>query len=263
MAVQTATPCAERDFIIELNPEVEEAVDLLTRKIEAGAGRRVEAEVTELLERNPGNHMAQFAMGVYCAKVLEDFKRALHHFEAAVAIHPSFAEAHINLGMAATQRGDVPKAVTAFRAVMQVSEDEEYLGIARERLRAIERIVLKNSPFKTLDDYIANARLFNAAFEAFLARNYELAITGFKRVLSEVPDHVQSYGNMAMACAGLGRKAEAMACFEQALKLDPSYTLARANREVVATMTEGVPFVPAEIAAVEFYADRLLPGQRR
>ena len=79
----------------------------------------------------------------------------------------------------------------------------------------------------------------------------------FKRVLNENPDHVQSYGNMALAYAGLGNRSEAMACFEHAVELDPNYQPALDNRAVIEQMRDGEPFVPGIIREVEFYADRV------
>ena len=74
------------------------------------------------------------------------------------------------------------------------------------------------------------------------------------------PKHVQSYGNLALAYAGLGRRGDALACFDRALELDPDYEPAILNRRITAEMREGQPFIPDSVRQVEFYADRLRAG---
>lgn len=104
---------------------------------------------------------------------------------------------------------------------------------------------------------MANAKLFDDAFVCLNERDFEKAVQLFKRVLSENPNHVQSFGNLALAYAGLGRRAEAMECFDRALALDPSYEPARINRRTTEKMREGEPFLPNEIQETHYYAERL------
>lgn len=99
-------------------------------------------------------------------------------------------------------------------------------------------------------------RRFLTAFQHLSDREFEPAINLFQRVLAEDPNHVQSYGNMGLAYAGLGKKVLALACLDQALKLDPSYEPAQINRRVVAEMTEGEPHIAGELLQVEYFRDK-------
>jgi tetratricopeptide (TPR) repeat protein len=242
----------------ELRPELDEAVDGLLQRLEAGEGRRAGNEIMALCQRHPHYHMTNYAMGVYRAMVEKDAPGAVAYFEKAVQILPPFPEAHFNLGNAARQSCDILKAVAAYRLAERYSDGEDGIAaLARKELRALEEILTRTSPFQSLDQYLANAELYAEAFEYLMDRQFEQAVDLFKRVLSENPDHVQSYGNMALAYAGLGKRSESMACFERALTLDPEYEPALDNRRVIARMRDGEPFVPDIPREVEFYTDQL------
>ena len=60
---------------------------------------------------------------------------------------------------------------------------------------------------------MANAKLFDEAFVRLAHQDFEKAVQIFNRVLSENPTHVQSFGNLALAYAGLGKRAEAHGVF--------------------------------------------------
>jgi len=121
--------------------------------------------------------------------------------------------------------------------------------------------LLKGTSFPNLDAYLANAQLFEEAFVRLTDRDFEKAVQLFTRVLSENPAHVQSFGNLALAYAGLGKRSAAMECFEKALALDPRYEPALSNRRVLARMREGEPFIPDGIKETHYYAERLNSGE--
>jgi tetratricopeptide (TPR) repeat protein len=248
----------EEPFVAELRPDVDAAVDRVLERMELGAGRAVEAEVKALLEKYPRYHLTSYAMGAYIATVKKDPIGAIPFFEKAVQIFPPFPEAHYNLGTSARMACDISKAIKAFRAALRYSEaGGEIAKKARQGLQLLETTVLKDSPFANLDAYLANAKLFDEAFECLMQRKFEKAIQLFLRVLGENPTHVQSFGNLALAYAGLGRRATAMECFERALALDPGYEPAITNRRIVAQMREGEPFSASAIQETHYYLDRL------
>ena len=75
-------------------------------------------------------------------------------------------------------------------------------------------------------------------------------------MLAGNPKHVQSHGNLALAYAGLGGRADALACFDRALELDSSYEQAISNRRVTPNMREGEPFIPV-VQKLNYYGDRV------
>jgi tetratricopeptide (TPR) repeat protein len=249
----------EEPFIAELRPDLDEAVDRVLQRMESGLGRAVEPELKALLKKNPHYHMTHYAMGAYMGTVMKDPAGALPFFEKAVQILPPFPEGHYNLAIAARMACDIPKAVKALRAALRYSrEDGEIAAKARQELQFLETTLLQTSPFPNLDAYLANAKLFDDGFVCLNQGDFEKAVQLFQRVLGENPTHVQSFGNMALAYAGLGRRAKAMECFDRALALDPEYEPAITNRRVVAPMREGEPFLPDGMKETQYYAQKLL-----
>ena len=68
---------------------------------------------------------------------------------------------------------------------------------------------------------------------------------------------MQSHGNVALAYAGLGKKAMALEHLDKALDLDPTYEPAMQNRKVVERMREGEPHGPLAIVETHYYRERL------
>ena len=248
----------DKPFIAELRPEVDEKVDRLLQRLERGGDHQLEGEITALLNEYPRYHTTNYAMGVYLAWAKKDAPRAMRFFEKAVEILPPFPEAHFNLGNAARQACQISKAVTAYRAAQRYSQEGDGIAeMAGKEVQWLEKVLLKTSPFQTLDAYLANAKLFDAAFELLSATEFERAARLFQQVLRENPEHVQSYGNLGLAYAGLGQRSNALASLDRALELDPGYEPARLNRRIIAQMREGEPSIPDAIRETEFYRERL------
>ena len=249
--------------VAKYNPDLEEEVDELLRQVESGAGKAVEPQIRRLLERRPDHYLTNYAMGVYLGLVAQNPERALPFLEKAVEICPPFAEAHFNLGISAMKSFDISRAVEAFRAAARHAQGGDGIAAkAREQLGFLEKTLLKGTSFKNLDAFLANQRLFDAAFQCLADYQFDQAVEMFNQVLVEYPDHVQSYGNLALAYAGLGKKAMAMECLEKALALDPAYEPARVNRRLLGAMREGEPFIPGGIREVNYYVDRLKRKRR-
>jgi tetratricopeptide (TPR) repeat protein len=248
----------EDDFTAELLPKVDEAVDRLLIRVEKGQLENVEAGLEALLREHPDYHTTNYGMGVYLAMVLEDPDKAIPFFQKAVSIFPPMAEAHCNLGLCYIKAGRVPKAVAALRKAIHYSDGDDYIAEkARDELQFLEKLVTDTGPFQTLDAYMENQELFDLAFENLTARRYEAAVELFTRALAQNPNHVQSHGNVALAYAGLGRKAVALEHLDKALALDPAYEPAIQNRKILERMKEGEPHQSVAIAETEYYRDRL------
>lgn len=125
--------------------------------------------------------------------------------------------------------------------------DDGIAEMACKELGLMEKVVLKGTEFPSLDAFIANARLFSRAFEFLKCGRFGEAVELFQRVLSENSQHVQSYGNLALAFAGLGRRSDALAALASPLELDPDYDPARINRRVMEQMPEGEPLIESEL----------------
>jgi tetratricopeptide (TPR) repeat protein len=248
----------EDDFIAELLPKVDEAVDRLLIRVEKGQYEGVEAGLEALLREHPDYHTTNFAMGAYLLATLEDTERAIPFFQKAVSVFPPLAEAHYNLGSCYIKGCRISEAVASFRKAIRYSAGDDHVAEkARDQLQSLERLLKDTSPFQTLDAYVENERLFDLAFENLRAQRYEAAADLFNRVLAQNPSHVQSHGNLALAYAGLGRKALALEHLDKALALDPTYGPATQNRKVIESIREGEPHRPLAVAETKYYLDRL------
>ncbi|MDO9123711.1 MAG: tetratricopeptide repeat protein [Deltaproteobacteria bacterium] len=76
----------------------------------------------------------------------------------------------------------------------------------------------------------------------------------FRRVLSTDPKHVQSWGNLGLAYAGIGERDKALECLDKALELDPEYEIAAVNRIGIKKMREGER-LEGKIDSVDYYRD--------
>lgn len=246
----------EPRFTVELSPEVEETVDRLLARLERGKHEGIQAELLALARQHPHQHLPFFGLGVYQLVANDDPGAALPFFQRAVEIFPYFAEGHFNLAGCATKQGDVRKAVESLRKTIRYTDDADIARRAREQLKVLESIVTKNGPFAALDAYMVNQEIFDKAFDALARNDFELAAEGFRKVLEQNPGHVQSYGNLGLAYAGLGRKAAALECLDKALALDPDYAPARSNRHIVEAMEEGRPQIKP-MAETYFYREKL------
>jgi lipoprotein NlpI len=72
-------------------------------------------------------------------------------------------------------------------------------------------------------------------------KKWQLAIDGFRKVLSLVPRHHQSLGNLGICYAMLGQKKRAIEALDKALELNPSYEFALRNRSLIERLDEGEP----------------------
>ena len=247
----------EDDFTTVLLPKVDEAVDRLLIRVEKGQFENVEASLEALLREHPDYHTTNYAMGVYRAIGLADPEGAIPFFQKAVSVFPPMAEAHYNLGTCYIKLARIRQAVASLQKAIRYSGGDDYIaGKAREELQTLERIVLDNGPFQTMEAYIENQKLFDLAYEHLQAQRYAAAADLFGQVLAQNPDHVQSHGNVALVYAGLGRRALALEHLDKALALDPTYEPAMQNRKIIERMKEGEPHRPVAMAETEYYRDR-------
>ncbi|HEX9972529.1 MAG TPA: tetratricopeptide repeat protein [bacterium] len=251
---QKVQPTKSRPFIIELNPEIEEKVDDALQMAEKGRVSLAENEITKLLIKHPNNHSVQFAMGVICLMKKND-EGAIKYFDRAIAIFPDFIEAWFNKGAAHQRKLDVGEMIHSFQKVIELGDPkEDFVRQAKNILTGFEKQVKKESGI-TLDTYLQAMDKFTSAFSEMEKRNWERALNGFQEVLSVNPKHVQSFGNIGICYAALGRKQEALDALNRALELDPKYEPAILNREMIKTLREGEKAPIPEVKPIEYYKD--------
>ncbi len=252
-------PERKRHFITRIEPEVDEECDRILSLIDSGQLSRGEKMMNELFGKHPDYHTVLYGMGVCCA-LQDKFEEAIQFFRRAVAIFPYLTEAHFNMAMAYMKLADIGGVVGAFREVILVGGDEGLVFEARKRLGDLEKMVRELKGFN-LDTYVDNSKIYSQAFAALQNQEFMLAINLFKHVLETDSKHVQSWGNLGLAYAGMGERDKALECLDKALELDPGYEIAVVNRISIERMRDGER-LEGRIDSVDYYRDYKGKGKK-
>jgi tetratricopeptide (TPR) repeat protein len=230
----------DKHFIIELDPEIEEAVDRALAFLENGETRKAEARINSLMKRAPHNHLVQYSMGVAHA-LREDYKEALACFDRAVEIYPYFMEGWFNKAVTHRKMYDIRRAIQAYQRVIELDSidgDGPQAKNAREFFQSVEENICKDLGL-SLDAYVDAMSVYDESFAHLENNRYEKAREGFLKVLAATDNHVQSLGNLALCHAFLGDKQKALETLDKALAIDPEYLPARQNKAIILALPEG------------------------
>lgn len=228
---------------------MEEVCDNALAQIEAGDLVSGEAEAERLYNLYPNDHWVNFLKGI-CHIQREQYQKAISFFEEAVQINPCFCEAYFNLASLYLQEREIIQCVACLKKIIEIEGKHGDLGkLAKKKLDDLGNIFQRTSGL-TLDEYLKTHTLFDEAFACLKRAEYREAISLFQQVLTLNPNHVQSYGNMALAHSALGEHKIALQYLDKALLLDPTYEPAQTNRENILWLKEGetTPFIMGEVS---------------
>jgi len=248
-----------KSFDIELNQEIDTAVDRALALVEQKNLKKAEKHLIKLLAQHPDYHMVQYGMGaLYAFKgQIED---AITHFKKAVEKFPYFAEAYYNLGVAYKKKLDIPNMVKCLDKTICLSETNDIIHREAKNMLDDLEIVVRKEHGTDMANYIKAQEQFQLGVDFMERSAWEKAIHAFKASERIVNSSVQVYGNMGICQAQLGWKADALAAFDKALELDPQYELAIINKAMTESLAEGEK-LDGEVKTVEYYKD--FPMQNR
>jgi len=83
-------------------------------------------------------------------------------------------------------------------------------------------------------------------------------VLGFKKCLEINKNHPQSWGNLGICLAMLGKKEESLKAFNMALAIDPSYSPAKTNRILVESLKEGEELKEEKFVSINFNKEKFL-----
>lgn len=241
----------EDGFIIELNPEVEEAVNGALALAERGKTKQAREILTRLQREHPRSHHVCFGMGTLHV-MRQEPAPAMEWFDKAIAIHPYMTEAHFNKAVLYQGLMDVPNCIRAFRKVVESGDiDDPVVAKAHSMLNRLAATLLAQEGL-SLDTFLDTSEIFQHAIDFMERAEWRQALDGFREVIALNDRSVASHGNLGLCYAQLGHKANALVELDRALELDPAYKPARINRNAVVTMKEGQPLDPKAVHLVEF-----------
>jgi tetratricopeptide (TPR) repeat protein len=236
-------------FCVELDPEVELAVDRALQILEEGDLTTAEKRLRSLLEKHPQNHLVHYGLG--CVHGWrENYQDSIRCFERSVQIFPYFLEGWHNWGISCQKVFDVAGAIKCALKVIELG-DSEYPPVREGRsfLKDMRKSI--ESSGLTLEQYVQGADLFDEAFQHMENGRIEAAMKGFQKVIALDHHHVPSYGNLGICHALSGERKLALMNLDKALELDPDYELARDNREIVEALAEGER-LPGRVASIDY-----------
>lgn len=248
--ITKATP-PDGHFLIELNPEVEKAVNSAMELCERGKTDAAWAQVTLLHRDHPENHMVCYAMGVLHA-LKNEHNKAVKWFDKAITIYPYFVEAHFNKAVAYQKQFKIAEAVYAYRKVVELGDSNDTPARKARSFLDNMAVATLRSEGVELDTYIESMSLFDQSFKLMELRDWSGALTGFQASAAKHDRNAPTHGNMGLCLAELGYKAQALAELDRALAIDPQYEPASSNRAIVECMMEGVPLNAGGFRRVEF-----------
>lgn len=244
-------------YIIELNPEIEAAVQSVLELCERGKLAQAEVALKPLLREHPGNHLVCFAQGLLHAMKKEP-RQAIDWFDRAIAIYPYFAEAYFNKAVVYQKQLNIAASVQTYQKLVELCNPKDDLTAkARDFLKDMASAIRKNEGVD-LDTYVLSQNLFDQAYARMELYDWSGALEGFRASAQKLHRNATLHGNMGLCLAAQGFKAQALAELDFAIAIDPEYAPARSNRIAIQTMREGVPFDMTGFARVEYSKSKFL-----
>jgi tetratricopeptide (TPR) repeat protein len=244
----------KKHFIVEINEEIEKAVDKALALVEKGEISEAEERLEALWKKHPSNHMVIYGMGVVHA-FRGDNDTAIDYFHRATKVFPYFIEAHFNKAIAYEKKIDIRNAVNSFNEVIELGDPQDDIVIkAKDSVAKIEAIIMKSYHIG-LGRFFEAQDEFETGFSLMENGKWEKAIIRFNKASVLNPSHPQSYGNMGLCYAQMGRKQDAIDAFDRAIMIDPNYEPAIVNRAFSERLKEGEPLTAERFKSIDYYKD--------
>ncbi len=232
-------------------PDVENMVDQALELVEKGNLKEGE-KILDKLKKKHGQHShVYYGFGVIAA-FTDKHDEAIQHFTKAIQIFPNFVEAHYNLGIAYQKQFKIPEMINSYRQVVKLP-GSDIANHAQDMLNSLEQQI-QDSNGISLDDYLGGYKIFEQGFEYMESENWEAAIAKFNDTIKIINDHTQSYGNLGICYASIGKIQQSLNALDKAIELDPSYEPALVNRKIAESLKEG-ECLKREVRTVNYYKD--------
>ena len=249
-----------RDFIAKIDPLVDSEVGEALAFAENGNIAKGEKLLTDLIRKHPDLYMVQYGMGTVLA-MKGDYAGSIAYFDTCLNVFPYFPEAWFNKGVSHKNLLDVGNSIKSFKNVIEFGEnDDDYVKSARAFVKGMAESIHRDTGL-SVDDYLRDMDRFESAFSKMQNGEYEEAISGFRKVCESNKIHVQSYGNLGLCYAFLGKKQEALAAFDKALAIDPRYEPAITNKAIYMSLKDGEK-MPTASRTIEFYKEMVEENRR-
>lgn len=232
---------------------VEDMVDYALELVENGDWNSGEKILGKLKKKHGHHAHVYYGLGVIAA-FNDKHDEAIQFFSKAVQITPNFVEAHYNLAVAYQKQLKVPEMTEAYRQVVTNGETDNYVvHHAQDMLSRIEKQI-QSSDGINLDEYLKVYQVFKQGMKYMESGDWDAAIAKFNDTIKITSNHPQSYGNLGICYASIGKIQLALESFDRAIELDPDYEPALLNRKIVESLEEG-ECLGKSLKTIEYYKD--------
>lgn len=191
-AVQALARSKEEAKALTGKEQFKSGLDLALAYSEAGELDMAIKEYQAALALDPASYDAMLGLGSAYRRA-KLFPEALALYRKIIAENPSYAAAYANLGNLHLEQGEIEAAVAAYEKFAAHSDDKATVA----------------------------QNFLNAGFRHGAAGNHEKALALYYRALEVTPDNPLAYTDIGWSLLKLGKREEAVAAFEKALKLKP------------------------------------------
>lgn len=178
-----------------------------------------------------GNYLAHNDLG-YVLAAKGRIPEAIEHYQKAIEIDPTCADAYNNLGTIYLNQGQLDEAARLYHRAIDIypsfAEAYNNLGILLMKqgrpAEAIEQFQ------KALELEPDNAEIQNNLANVFTTQGRaDEAIEHYRQALAQMPDSVHAHYQLGFLLQGRGEFAASVAQFQMVLELDPKHVSAQNN----------------------------------
>ncbi|PWF55773.1 tetratricopeptide repeat protein [Massilia glaciei] len=260
----TRSPAARRPgghFISEADARVETAVDSALELAQRGKTNEAWTLLARLTAEHPDDRYVCYGMGTMHA-ISGQLKESVNWFDKAIAASPHFVEAHFNKALSHEKLLEVGESIHAYRKVLEFADPGEMPAKQAKSFLDSMDAFIRQSHGVDLDYYLDSKSEFDRAFKLMERTDWAGALAGFRASAAMIERNATLHGNMGLCLAHLGHKAQALAEFDRALEIDPTYAVAITNRVGVENMEEGFPLESRGIKVVNYSREKVLAESR-
>jgi tetratricopeptide (TPR) repeat protein/serine/threonine protein kinase len=195
----------------------------------AGANGSAEQLLRRAWRQYPADFWVNERLGILLrATQPQRWPEAVRHLMAAVVLRPDSPGAHLNLGNALLDGGQVDEAIACYRHALDL--DPKYASAHNNLGNALKARGKMDEAIGCLRKAIELDPNFTSAYSllgSILGRKGQLdeAIACLRKAIALNSRHASTHADLGDALAVKGQLDEAIACYRKALELDPRYVV--------------------------------------
>jgi tetratricopeptide (TPR) repeat protein len=218
-----------------------------TKKINSGDTQGAISSYLEAISTSP-NYIESYNGIAIAYLKQEDYNMAIIQLDKALAISPysemtkeNRALAYLKRGTKKAKTGDNQGAVSDFMEsiVSNPYSEEVYIktATAYTKLNNQKQSQLYNEKALKIKDEIVKRNeakeYYSEGTKKYAAQNYKEAIIDYTKAISIYPDYFEAYNDRGSAYNLIRKSNKAIADFKKALHINPNYSIAQKNKELV------------------------------